>query len=312
MNLVGRIATIVAAGVATATVITGCTPGRSAVPPRPVATPMLSSVSQAQLPIASYELTEQQMAQVQYLSQRLRQRCMRDFGFDFLPELSTASIAQTVRIAQEFDSRWYGVSDETAARTYGYHMPTWVNGTAAPKLIAKLPTAERGVFEGSASTYDNRAIPRGGCVGAAAEQLAQAGIGADTQRSDGSDPGTLVGNIRRNDFNRAQSDPRVLAVFAKWSACMDSHGYHYNSPFTAVADPRWATTVTTPSALEIQTAEADIACKLRVNLLGIEYTVIADHQNADIAKNAQILATAKTQITQQSEALQHLMTRYAS
>jgi hypothetical protein len=311
MNLVGRFTTMVT-GVAAATMITGCMSGQPAAPPTPVATAVLSSVSQAQLPIASYELTHQKMAEIQYLTQRLRQLCMRDFGFDYLPELSTASIAQTVRIAQEFDSRWYGISDETAARTYGYQMPTWVDGTAAPQTIAKLPTAERGVFDGSASTYNNRPVPRGGCATAAAEQLARAGIGADAQRSDGSDPSTIVGNIQRNAFNRAQSDSRVLAVFAKWSACMESHGHHYSSPFTAVTDPHWTTATPTPSTLEIQTAEDDIACKLLVNLLGIEYTVTAGYQNAEIANNAQALSATKTQIAQESAALQHLMARYAN
>lgn len=310
MNLVGRIATMLT-GVAAAAMITGCA-GRPPAHPAPKATAVLSGVSQGRLPIDSYELSHQQAAQILYLTQRLRQLCMRDFGFDFLPKLSTASIAQTVRIAQEFDSRWYGISDETSARTYGYHLPTWVYGTAAPQTVANLPTAERGVFNGSASTYKGRPIPRDGCIAAAAEQLAQAGIDADAQRSGGTDPSTLVGNIQRNDFNRAQSDPRVLAVFAKWSACMDSHGHHYDSPFAVLAGPHWAMTDTTPSASEIQTAEDDIACKLRVNLLGIEYTVTAGYQDADIAKNAQAMAAAKTQVAQQSDALRQLMARYAN
>ncbi len=307
MSLAARIATMVAVAV-----ITGCASGRPIAPPALVATPVLRSVSRVQLPIAAYELTETQMAQVQYLTQRLRQRCMRNFGFEYLPDLSTVSIAQTVRTAQEFDSRWYGISDETAARTYGYQLPTWVNGPAAPQAIADLSAAERGVLDGSASIYHNRPVPPGGCVSAAAEQLAQATITADVQRSGGADLSTLVGSIRRNDFNRAQSDPRVLAEFAAWSTCMDSHGYHYSNPFAALADPRWGTMGATPSALEVQTAEDDIACKLRVNLLGVEYAVVSDYQNADIAKNAQALTAAKTQVAQETEALPRLVAQYGT
>jgi hypothetical protein len=239
----------------------------------------------------------------------VRDDCMRDFGFDYLPNLSTASITQTVRIAQEFNSRWFGISDQTAARTYGYHLPSWVDGTATPQAIKKKPDAETDVFDGSARTYHNRPVPRDGCVGQAAEQLAEAGIGTNTQRSNG-DPSTLIGEIQHGDLNRAQSDPRVLAVFAAWAACMDSYGYHYDSPFTAAADRRWAGA--TASSLEIRTAEDDITCKLRVNLLGVEYAVVSDYQNADIAKNAQALEPVKTQIAQETEALRHLMTRYGT
>jgi hypothetical protein len=66
--------------------------------------------------------------------------------------------------------------------------------------------------------------------------------------------GTLVSNIGLDSFNKAQADPR-------WSG-------------------------TTASAIEIATANDDVACKVRVNLIGVEYAVVSDYQNAGIALSA--------------------------
>lgn len=270
-------------------------------------TPIESSVLQSQLPISAYELTAAQSADEQYVLRFLSKQCMASFGFDYDTALSRDSMAQSVRISEEFESRWYGVSDPAAAARYGYHLPTWVQGSAAPKSINKLPAAETAVFTGSVHTYRGREVPTGGCLAEATNELVRAVAGASGRQDGiGDDSTSLVGQIQTNAFEQAQADPRVLAVFAKWSACMRSYGYDYATPFLAAADSRW---ISSPqaSAVEVQTAERDIACKLRTNVLGVEFAIVSDYQNSAIARNAQRMRAIKEQVAAEVAAIRAQM-----
>lgn len=308
----GRGIAIMAAGAVGATAITGCAAGRTAPSAPPVRgapaatatavpTPTPSTVAQTRLPILDYELTATQAAEVQYLSQRAIQTCMRGFGIDYLPGLSTASIARSARAAQEFDSRWYGVSDLTAVRTDGYHLPAWAHNTAGLALLSKLPTVERKVLEGTAKSYAGRPVPDGGCLGRSAEQLAASGVGTASRKPAGADSGALVAEVQAEAFQHAQADPRVLSVFAAWSVCMRTYGYHYDSPFNAAADPRWRSAA--PGTAEVTAAEHDISCKARVNLLGVEFAVVSDYQNVGIAKNSAAMAAARAEVSRETAGL---------
>lgn len=99
--------------------------------PAPVPVQTLRSVVPARLPLAAEQLTPTQASQVEYLQLRLRQACMRKFGFGILLGLSRAYIAEGARITREFDSRWFGVSDPTAIAAFGYHVPAWTAGSAS-------------------------------------------------------------------------------------------------------------------------------------------------------------------------------------
>jgi hypothetical protein len=292
---------------------TGCASGGSAAAPAavrqastPSATPTPSSVLQYQMPIAAYQLTPLQNAEEDYLAQRLEQLCLGKLGFSFLPGLSEKVIAQGVRITDEFESRLYGVSDPVAVRTYGYHLPSWVQGTGKPESAADLGTAEWAALTGKGPAPAGRPVPRGGCSGQAERELQQAGINAPAQQSGGSDPSTLAGSVQLASFERAQSSSPVRAVFARWSACMRGYGDHYATPFTAAADPRW-TRSATPSRLEIQTAEHDIGCKLRVNVPGVEFAVVSRYQHQAITARAAAFAQAKKIIASEALGLRRLM-----
>jgi hypothetical protein len=65
-----------------------------------------------------------------------------------------------------------------------------------------------------------------------------------------------------------------------------------------------------PTALEVQTAKVDVACKYRTNLLGVAYAVQADYQNALIESNAQQLAAIKAQVKGQRQALAAAEAKY--
>jgi hypothetical protein len=301
----GLIATVLLAGCSAAG--TGSAPAAFTAP-APVAVPVLTNVLQTPLPIAAYELTPTQLAEQQYAGLRLTQQCMRGFGVDYLPTLSRQQITQSVAITDEFDSRWYGISDPAAVRTSGYHLPTWVEGMQAP---AKFPAVGGPLLIGSVKTYDNRPVPAGGCLAEASDQLARAGFGASTQASGGSGPETVIGGIQSSAFQSAQSDPRVLAAFKAWSGCMQTHGYHYGTPFDAGADPRWSTG-SSAGAAEIRTAETDLGCKLKVNLLGIEFAVVSDYQNVGLAKNARALPGIRAEVAAESADLSRLLARVST
>jgi hypothetical protein len=265
-----------------------------------------SSVLRHRLPIAAYQLTPLQNAQEDYLVQRLEQLCMGKLGFSFLPGLSEKVIAQGVRITGEFQSRLYGISDPVAIRTYGYHLPSWVQGSGKPVSAAELGAAGWAALTGKGPAPAGRAVPRGGCSGQAERELARAGIIATMQQSGGSDPSTLAGGVQLASFEHAQSSPPVRAVFARWSACMRGYGDHYATPFTAAADPRW-THSARPSQPEIRTAEHDIGCKRRVNVLGVEFAVVSRCQDQAITAHAPAFAQAKNVITHETLGLRRLM-----
>jgi hypothetical protein len=282
--------------------------GPAAVHPAstPSGTPTLSSVLQYQLPLAAYQLTPLQNAEEHYLTQRLEQLCLGKLGFNFLPGLSKKVIIQGVRVTDEFETRLYGVSDRVAVRTYGYHLPSWVYGSGKPESAAQLGAAEWAALTGQSQAPGGRAVPRDGCSGQAERELQQAGINATTQQSGGSDPSTLVGSVQLASFERAQSSAPVRAVFARWSACMRGYGDHYATPFTAAADPRW-TRSAAPSRLEIETAEHDIACKLRVNVLGVESVAVSHYQDQAISGRAVTFAQARQVIASEARGLRRLM-----
>jgi hypothetical protein len=270
-----------------------------------------TSVLQMKFPDDAYEPSTVQAAESDYLSLRLAQVCMKNLGFDFLPTLTTAVIAQSNKTEQEFKTRLYGISDPTAATTYGYHLPTWTNGHMDGQTLSQLPSDEQAALEGRGSkTYDGKAVPAGGCLGQSADLLRQAGVGTDGPAGGSQTPAVTPRTIEVDAFQDAQADPRVLAVNAKWSSCMASFGYHFNSPLSALGQSRWASAATAGRA-EIQTAERDVTCKLRVNLLGVEYSVQSGYEQAAIAENSQAMAIAKAQLDTEAAGLNQLMKQYA-
>jgi hypothetical protein len=313
----GETAILVALSLGCVLAGTGCASGDStAVAVRPAATPSAvrmpsatptpSSVLQYQLPLAAYQLTPRQNAELEYLTQRMEQACLGKLGFSFLPGLSDKAITQAVRITDEFESRLYGVSDPVAARTYGYHLPTWVQGPGKPISTAQLGPAEAAALTGKGPAPAGQGVPQGGCAGQTQRELQHAGIGGLAQQSGGSNPSALAASAQLASFEHAQSSPPVRAVFARWSACMRSYGDRYSTPFNAAGDPRW-TRRATPSPLEIRTTEHDISCKRRVNVLGVEFAAVSRYQDQAITAHAAAFAQAKKIIIGEALGLRRLM-----
>jgi hypothetical protein len=86
---------------------------------------------------------------------------------------------------------------------------------------------------------------------------------------------------------------------------MRGYGDHYTTPFTAAADPRW-TRSASPSRLEIATAEHDIGCKLRGNVLGVEFAVVSRYQDQAITAQAAAFAQARNVVASEAAGLRRL------
>ncbi len=128
-------------------------------------------------------------------------------------------------------------------------------------------------------------------------------------------PGTsgaarLAQEIQEKAFSQTQTDHRVRAVYAAWAACMRQRGHDYPNPFKAAADAKWNMGAP-PTAAEIRTAQADVACKQRTNLLGITFAVEAGYENAAIAQNPAALAALRSVLTAQARSLARMLGRRA-
>jgi hypothetical protein len=279
----------------------GCSASEpSAVTPVPVPTPTPTSFAQLQLPINAYALTDTQTAQQQIIGDQVVHLCMVGFGFNY-PNTVGPTAAQLAAALQAGGSRLWGVSDPVDARTYGYNLPTTDLSTRPPPTAkTPLPPAELAVLYGSASpSSDGHRIPPGGCADQAQRDLAAAGIGYQGSQ--------LVPEIAAESFERTLADPRTLAVFAKWSACMRAHGYDYSSPLAPAADFNLNAA---PTQAEIQTAETDVACKFKTDLLGVTFAVQSDYENAMMGQHAQELAQVKYEVDAEATKLARLAVKY--
>ncbi|MGW1844762.1 hypothetical protein [Streptomyces sp. NPDC001966] len=306
--------TALSAGALTATLlVSGCggAPSRPPAAPGPVATPTPATTANLRLPLNAYLPTPEDQATGEYLVYRVQQHCMRGFGFRYLPHLSGDYIATTVATWREYESRRYGISDRAIAAERGYHLAEAPGGTRAPQIANALPLPEREALSGR--TADGRAkstpvrgkpIPRDGCAGQA-ERTVHADGGEAARR--GND---LVARLRHEAFERSRPDPRIAAVNRSWSSCMRGKGFTYRDPAAALEDSRWDLRSARPSREEIAVATADISCKLRVNLLGVNFAVEAEYENAAIRDHAPELEKVRTRNASDTARLPRLMQRY--
>ncbi|MFI1753595.1 hypothetical protein [Streptomyces sp. NPDC020571] len=293
----------------------GCTQARPGPTPRtPVATPTPSGMAQLRLPINRYVQTAEEEATSEYLTYRVEQTCMRGFGFRYLPHLSTDYISRAVAVRREYESRRYGISDRAIAAERGYHLSPASAGGRMPQNINTLSTAERAALSGRtgdgsgpAPSVRGRPVPSGGCAGQAARTVQ--GDSASNEARQGHD---LVVRLRHELFLESRTDPRVTAVDREWSACMSEKGFRYRDPDAAIGDSRWNLQSDAPSRGEIAVARADIACKLRTNLLGVNFAVEAEYQNAAVSDHAEELSTLLEHRNAESGRLPRLMAQYGT
>lgn len=192
------------------------------------------------------------------------------------------------------------VFSASQARKFGYNAPDGRVGSGDSGWDKKAPEVQRGLLDGSLKKYKGTTVPRGGCVGVAADRLTRnsrvpkkiEGGGIELKQLQKTSPTSLgdaqIGIMRLDAISATKRDRRYLELISFWSACMSKKGYRYKTPESALDDRRWSGSV--PSEIEKGTAVADMACKQTVDYLAVASRVQSSYEARVIDERREELA----------------------
>ncbi|MFI1094752.1 hypothetical protein [Streptomyces sp. NPDC020917] len=255
-----------------------------AASPRPVA---------RRLPIEDYLIGPGQYGRIEKAESSLVGACLHRFGLSY--RLPAPGPSQD---GGRTDNR-YGPVDTAVAARLGYHSPAAQDPRQPDPRPSLSPDVQKVLGYGldapsgrglpavpAGSTYHGVPIPRGGCLGEADAALTSGG-GRVTDDQ-------VAVDINVDDYTASMNDPKVRAVFSRWSACMKDKGYAYRTPLDANNDARWHTAG--PSAAERSAAVADAGCKARNDVVAVWQADEAADEDRDIRAHAAHLAGVRESI----------------
>lgn len=221
------------------------------------------------LPFDEYRPSTRDVNAMERAAAILATECMHRFGLDW-----HASGSDVADPRMDAGSGRYGIIDQAEASRRGYHPPEEqpreeTDERTPPSLEILMVYTGKG-----ASTTHGLPIPEGGCLGEGRRKLAE---GAPVSMS-----GAEFAALDQQLFSAAQADSRVGAAMAQWRDCMARSGYDYTDVWAANNDVRW--TSESPTATEIATAKADVACRKTSNLVAIWLAVETAYQRDVIGK----------------------------
>ncbi|MFI0937223.1 hypothetical protein [Streptomyces sp. NPDC021020] len=254
------------------------------------------------IPLAAYLPSGRQLRDYATARQILANRCLAGFGFspDPLPPAFTADDADVTSLT----ARRYMLADPAAARAYGYHTsltPSYVRVDRRDRAAQQAEQAARPDHRSAADRalvslgldpagnpvphprIGGRAVPEGGCTAQANRAL----TGTDDALTRADLPNTL----QIDAWQQSRDDPGVKRAFAGWSACMAARGYRYPDPVAVDNAADWQSA--TPSARELATATADVACKQQAHVVTAWHAADSALQTAAIARNTAALAAVR-------------------
>lgn len=226
------------------------------------------------LPSQAYLPTQEEKVAVERAFNQLLDACAKRIGASYTsPPVDLTDSGQLRRL--------WGVMTAADAERFGYHLPL---AFEQPDSTGNGQTAEPGTSR--SGTNQNSAPPL--------ECLDEANQSLETTHFQPSAAGTVV-LVRA--FQETQQDPRMQKVFDEWADCMTSKGYDdYSSPLDVLADPGWDDlTEGEPSATEIQTATADIECKVSTDLIQRAFEIESGHEKVLIEQQLRELTEARAQ-----------------
>ncbi|GIE98713.1 hypothetical protein Ari01nite_61780 [Paractinoplanes rishiriensis] len=245
------------------------------------ASPTVSNLNKALLPLDQYVATADQMSDLQYASALLASDCMKRYGIAWDP-------GERPVLAWFRDrTNRLGFVDEVNAAKFGYHPDPATAGDGQnpdKKRGVQLTDEQARVLQGDGDGQkSNGDIPEGGCFG-------------EGRRKIGWDPGDTmwVQMIWNDATQRSLADKRATELNARWSSCMAESGYRYDKFEDAQDDRRWWKQDDAPaSRAEINTAVADVRCKKKINYVGALTAVLVAYQQQAVDKNAERLASVR-------------------
>lgn len=257
------------------------------VPPE-IEIPTITTAVLDPVPVEAYLLTEEQWTELGKAESVLRARCMKSFGIAYEePASAVPSAGQTISQYR------YGKLDPAKTAVYGYKNPETqspgalsdAESRAAKERQMKTHANMRRVLHGTdnpaektgpgGQDVNGRKVPAGGCIGEAQQKMGNYG------------DAKVANDVNLDSFGKSLQDERVLAVFAKWSRCMEEKGYNYRTPIEASGDKRWFGERATPQEKTVATADAE--CKIENNVAGVWYAVDVSYQKEAIEGNAEEL-----------------------
>ncbi|GGW98754.1 hypothetical protein GCM10010353_12900 [Streptomyces chryseus] len=229
----------------------------------------------SRLPIAAYSYTNAEYASIEAAENVLANTCMARYSLTYKPPKPPT--------APPGADRRYGLSEESSAARYGYHL----DSSAAPPQRIQLSKDERTVLFGKQAgdgksgplEYRGTKIPDVGCIGQAKNNL-----GKDYSYPEGAETASRISAL---SYQKSMLVPEVQTVFKKWSACMKKSGYDYGSPRDPFSVENFSEGPLT--AQEKDTAKADVACKRSTGLLDVWFTAESGIQKTMIAEDAAAL-----------------------
>lgn len=274
-----------------ATTTSGSTPSLGLEEPELGVISQVTDPREIALPVDPYTQSMKDFARVERAVRQVVTQCMRRFGFSFdvpLNERNPAALKNGNGDKPNY-SRLYGLLDESAAATYGYHP---AESLSPEEYDDKLPepgeedspdylNVVMGYPDGG--TYRGQEIPDGGCFGEARRTLAAGGQPFDPLINEA---------IMAEAAPAASADSRGSAAAASWSACMAEAGYDFRDPMEANDDDRWWRSEQ-PTEAETAVAVTDVRCKKTTNYVGIRMAVDSAYQLRVMAKRAQDLKAAR-------------------
>lgn len=283
---------------ALALALAGC--GQPSGPPASSASPT-SSDDPRFLPLAFYDMSDEDVGTVGRARWTLARECMVRLGFGGLKNLDVDPVPAwprrpagtgMVQLAlYASDDLRYGVQDPGRAARFGYQAARAEYERRYSEkdwtLSEYLALTGQFVQEDPKSVHGHR-IPRRGCLGEADRAI------YGTNPQDRTDP---VMSLETKSLEQGRRVPAWKAADRAWSACMRKAGYRYASPRDAeIGDDRQRQELEErlngssrdsekPSALEKRTATADARCKQQTGYLRIVHAIDVRIQNQLIARN---------------------------
>jgi hypothetical protein len=255
------------------------------LPPIPPANSSLTVT----MPLEAYQaISTQQQEALADASNLLIQRCMAARGFD--DTTSPSSPLSSVASLETIETGGAGLTSAEQARTFGFAHPKGAGSSSSePAIIGIVGAAGFGqslkAGRGYAEALYGFGPGSGSGPGGHVSCLEQSSkdVYGPTVGEPAPDP---VPQIAQQAVSFTASDPRIHAVEQAWSRCMARHFYHYSTP-QQLEGKHWKSP---PSKAEIDTAVADVACKIQTNLLNTWLAVEAAYQQALIGRNLATLA----------------------
>jgi hypothetical protein len=238
------------------------------------------------LPLDVYQVHNQQQQTTLEATRVVARACMARYGFDWhgndpTPQPDLDALTR----------RRYGLINAGDAARYGYQPPPAGAGNSAGKNSAFNPSPdELAVWRGtvaSGTQIGGQAVSAGGCQG---EVNGRMEAGAPQ-----GDP-NLAQNLSGQSFTKSKTDSRLVAAQAQWSSCMKQAGYDYHNSW----EPNGVNWSTRSTAEQVATATADVACRIKTNLVGIWVAVDSAYQHQLVEKNAQQLNLVRQQLDAES------------